>query len=60
MLTGVQIFIVKYILIKERQKKSFTLYYKVITQNQPEIYMFSISTWDNLFPFFNHIFKVGD
>ena len=40
MLAVVQIFIIQYILIKKKAKKGFTLYYKVITQSQPEIYMF--------------------
>ena len=35
--TTPQIFIIQYILMKERRKKGFTLYYKVITQSQPEI-----------------------
>ena len=48
MLAVVQIFIVQYILEIERRKKDFTLYYKVITQSQPEIYMFGISGKDNL------------
>ena len=48
MLAGVQIFIVQYVLIKERRKKASLCYYKVITQIQPEIYMFDISGKGNL------------
>ena len=49
MLAVVQIFIIQYILIiKEKGEKGFTLYYEVITQSQPEIYMFGISDKGNL------------
>ena len=48
MLAAVQIFIVQYLLIKERQKKGFILYYKVITQGRSEIYMFGIGGMYNL------------
>ena len=51
MLAGVQIFIAQYILIDEKGEKGekgVTLCYKVITQSQPEIYMFGISGKDNL------------
>ena len=50
MLAVVQIFVLQYILIlkKKKAKKGLTLYYKVITQSQPEIYMFGISDKGNL------------
>ena len=58
MFAGVKIFIMQYILIKKGEK-SLTLYYKVITQSQPEIYVFGISGKGNL-PFdFNFLISSG-